>query len=272
MEEKKKRPRISYSQMSKWINCSEFHRITHVDKLFKEPTNYHLAFGSSIHTLSENILGTLTQDPRPTFNDYHNFFLETYNQELQKLPEPVEDDILRDHIRSSKIMIQQYEKLLTDTIGEFEVVFVEKEINHEMKTDKDFEFDFIGYIDFVLKDKQGNIYICDLKTAKRPWGWKKRRDKKYINQLIAYKFFYEKEFKVGYENIKTMYAFLYPDKDMEVLFIDSTTEKIEEMLEDMRRMVLNAWVIKNYARNPNCQFCGCKKFEQWSKENDQQDS
>jgi hypothetical protein len=253
-EEEEKELRISYSQLNRWLSCPHHHYLVSSKKLV-EPPNIYTAAGRALHQLSEDLLYGIGDED----TDFLSGFADNFKKELEEVPDEVTDETKKVYVEIAYDLCKNYVNYIRSELGYFEVVKVEKEIR-EVFYVNDIKVNFIGYVDFILK-ANGKYYIFDLKTIKKPWNWKKRKDTNVLNQLYVYKFFVCKEFDLEYEDVSCNYLFVDYDKNYERLEVDCGGSEIANMFNDVNKFVINFHERKNYVKNPSgCTYCSCKKF------------
>jgi hypothetical protein len=63
-----------------------------------------------------------------------------------------------------------------------------------------------GYIDFVLYDEDlDKVIIYDIKTSRSGWNDKKKKDESVISQILLYKEFFAKQYKIDVDKIDVQY-------------------------------------------------------------------
>ncbi len=105
---------------------------------------------------------------------------------------------------------------------------------------------FKGYIDIVLKDKDGKIVIADLKTARSAYMFYTYLDATKRSQLRYYRHFYAKKHNLNADDIGTCFIVLEkdPSSQMPIQFLDEkvttrTTKNslkiIDNLIESVRK-------------------------------------
>jgi RecB family exonuclease len=126
------------------------------------------------------------------------------------------------------------------------------------------EHKFKGYIDAIVKTKDGKIHIFDWKTCS--WGWHPRRksDKMVTYQLTLYKHFYAKKLNLNPEIIETHFALLKRTAEknrVEFFRVSSGPTKTKNALKTLNMALLNIKK-KRYIKNKlSCTSgYGCKFY------------
>ena len=79
--------------------------------------------------------------------------------------------------------------------GDYEVIGTEIALYEPMReVTLDPNYRFKGYVDAVIKTKDGKYHLIDWKTCSWGWDFKKRSDKILSYQLVFYKHFFAKKY------------------------------------------------------------------------------
>ena len=127
---------ISFSELKEWANCPWKHKLNYIDKINQFKGNEHTAFGTSLHTICENLVSL---DASKEANDYnpHEDFQQQFLANLRKLKEATPDiELNGDLISSMRIqgdhLIQFILPALKRTFGKFELVEVEEKLYEDV--------------------------------------------------------------------------------------------------------------------------------------------
>ncbi len=128
---------------------------------------------------------------------------------------------------------------LNKTFKEYEVVSAEEELYETIDNQNK---KYKGYIDLVLKTKDGKYHVIDWKTCS--WGWDSRRKVDTITtyQLAFYKHFFSKKHNIDPKNIETHFALLKrtaKKNKVEIFKTSSGQKKIENSLKLLNKAVYN---------------------------------
>ena len=192
---------VSYSEIKTWNECPHKHKLQYVDKIDGFKGNLHTAFGTAIHSVCEH--GLLNEDL-----DREKHFLEEFAKELVSLKEKEVEVDMTLHNQ----MMGQYEPIVSSFRDELDNYFEDCEVvSTEEKLYEDIEghdLKFKGFIDLVVKTKDGKYHILDWKTTS--WGWdSRRRSDKIVNyQLTLYKYFWAKKHGIPLDKIETHFGLL----------------------------------------------------------------
>ena len=119
---------------------------------------------------------------------------------------------------------------------------------------------FKGFIDLVVKTKDGKYHILDWKTTS--WGWDSRRkaDKITNYQLTLYKVFWAKKHGIPLDMVETHFGLLKrtaKKNNTEIFRVTSGPTKLKNALTFLEKAVINIkrkLVIKNRLSCKGCAF------------------
>ena len=169
-------------------------------------------------------------------------------------------------------------------LDKYEIIAIEKFVNDKLYKD----FHFNGCIDLFLKNKKtGRYVIIDWKTSGSAWDEEeKKKDKVFLSQMIFYKYFYSKKYKIPIDNIDCKYIVLNRLKDKEdasagfgsiqTIEIESNLEDIEDALENLGKVIRDIYIRKNFKkakfenRKSMCFFCPYKDGNKLCNNNSEQ--
>jgi len=240
-------PHISFSALKDWNFCAWYHKLTRIDGIGKFQGNAYTAFGNAIHDVCEKKL--LKED----INE-DDLFIRRFEHFLSKLPEE-QDSKLVDQMRTQgKAILPEIEDALVDYFGEFEVIGTEIPLQEDIGGED--TYIFMGFIDGVVKTKDGKIHIFDWKTCS--WGWdaKRRSSPMTTYQLTLYKHFYARKMNIDPKKIETHFSLLKrtaKKNRVEFFRVTSGSRKTENALKLLKKALYN---IKNQRYIKNRMSCG----------------
>lgn len=271
-EETKKH--VSFSEVKLYSECSFRHHIEYTQG-FKSPKNIHLVFGNAVHDAIDAHLKT----QKPTWLTMCRTILhwcrenpncEIWDSKQKKLT----PGILNGPEWASQALgiYREVFSWLQDEFHLAEIVGTEVDLYEpiagltEPPRALSDEINFKGFIDIVLKDKDGIYHICDFKTTSWGWDLDKRKDTIKQYQLTLYKKFYCQKFNIPAEKVKTHFILLKRTpaksaKRAELFSITSGNVKIKNA---------NAWLSKNtklmkskviLKDRTSCEYCPWKGSE-----------
>ena len=195
-------PHISFSELKIWAECPFKHKLMYIDKIKGFIGNEYTAFGGAIHSLCENaMLGKLPQD------DYEEYFQHVFREELKKVPVS-KPKLVMEMLSQANRISPEVIPAVQEYFGNFQVVSVEERLFEKIENFEDAEYNFKGFIDFVVKTEDGKYHIVDWKTCS--WGWdaERRSDRLTTYQLTLYKKFFCQKHNIDPKNVETHFALL----------------------------------------------------------------
>jgi|TARA_R100000008_G_scaffold86882_1_gene82399 hypothetical protein len=245
---------ISFSELKLWNECGWKHKLVYLDEIGGFKGNEHTAFGTAVHSACEQLVEN-------NISDAPEHFQKEFLEELKKLPDDLElNKSLISNMRVQGCMlVKKVLPSLKENFGKYELISVEEKLFEPIK---DYDFDFKGYVDLVLKTDDGKYHIIDWKTCS--WGWDTRRksDRMTTYQLTLYKHFFGLKHDVDPKNIVTHFALLKrtAKKDnIEIFKVTSGVKKTENALKLLDKALYNLKRKKYIKNRLSCQtrfgFC-----------------
>ncbi len=175
----------------------------------------YLVFGNAIHEVIQNYLKIMFDESAAAADRFDNI---TYFKD--KLREGYKSYVKKNkntHFSDAAELREFYddgEAILDFFLKRRRVYF--KTRNHQLKgielpligipNPNRSNIKFSGYIDIVMYNKNTKMYtIYDIKTSTRGWGDKEKKNKVKSQQILLYKQFYSKQYKVPMENIEVQF-------------------------------------------------------------------
>jgi len=248
---------LSFSSIKDFNFCPFYYKLTRIDKLKPFKGNIFTAFGTAVHSVCEQML--LRQEKR---FDYPSFFKREMNKEISLLEEEISPAQVQEFIKSGLKIIESVPKFMKDKFGDYEVIDTEKDLRVPIVLDTELinDFDFVGFVDCIIKTSDGRYHIIDWKTCS--WGWDARRksDTMTTYQLSYYKVFYNLMTGVNFDNIDTHFVLLkrntkqFPIELVNVSNGKKKTNNALKLLETAAYNVDNENFIKNKLSCSKCDF------------------
>jgi len=251
---------ISFSELKNWNDCPFKHKLIYVDKIKEFVGNEYTAFGKAIHDACEKMI--LSETVIPNLGTYFDLqFLD----ELKKLKEEdieLKQTLISDMRKQGASLTDYILPAVKEYFVDYEVISAEEALYVDTE---DPEFKFKGYIDLVLKTKDGKYHIIDWKTCS--WGWdsKRRSDRMTTYQLTLYKYYFAKKHNIELSNIETHFALLKrtaKKNKVEIFRVTSGKKKTENAINLLRKAIYN---IKHENRIKNRLSCtqgyGCEFYK-----------
>lgn len=167
--------RWSYSRTACFCHCKyEFYLkyIINDDNLYLSEGNYYAEVGSFVHEILAMIFeGKLSLDEALQFyiDNYDNYVCYTVKQSTMD--------------KTFVLIADYFANLDLEWLKKYEILGVELEVNFKVN-----EYDFVGFIDLLLKDKTDNrIVILDHKSLEYPFKKNGETKKKCEKDFESYK-------------------------------------------------------------------------------------
>ena len=244
--------------MKTWTECAFKHKLSYIDKVKEFVGNEYTAFGKAVHDTCEKTL--LTEQPI----NQNEYFNHCFLQEIQSLAEKgvkLNSSMIRDMRAQAKDLLHHIMPAVENYFGEYEVISTEEQLYELMK---DVDYKFKGFIDLVLKTKDGKYHIIDWKTCS--WGWdsKRKADRLTTYQLTLYKHIFALKHNIDPKNIDTHFALLKrtaKKNRVEIFKVTSGAKKTENCLKLLNKAIYNIRN-KRYIKNRlSCtQGYGCEFY------------
>lgn len=222
----------SYSQIDTYLHCPHRWFLDYLLGQRSEITQEALNLGTSVHeTLEEYFTGI---QAGKTFTVAEAQDMLAFNMEVNKIPYTSEASKVEAEKQHNDMMegLVEGTSALSKFMAGKEVVACEK----EFKLCVDLPFDIlyageryskiyiIGSIDFIVKDKDGGLYVVDFKSGKKPFDAKKLRENL---QLPIYSLVVKQIY--GRLPVSTQYYFTRLDEFQEVMPLAMTEEECQHI-------------------------------------------
>ena len=254
---------ISFSELAKWDFCPYARKLIYEDKVKKFKGNIFTGFGSAIHSVCEKYFESNRE------LDKKFFFGEMFRKELKRLERTGEQFTVKqitDFYNQGLAIVEELDQAFDDYFGDdFEFIKAE---DTQMERIGDFtvaDYKFKGYIDLIIKTKDGKYHIIDYKSCS--WGWdaKKRSDRMVTYQLTLYKRYWSQKMGIPMDMIETHFALLkrtakVGDK-VEVFRVTSGPRKTTNALNLLKKALYNVSTsnhVKNRLSCGRCEFRNTK--------------
>ena len=251
---------ISFSELKVWNDCAYKHKLQYIDKVKVFSSTEYTAFGTAIHeTCEKSLLREISED------QHADYFESKFKQEIKVIQEQIEVDekLVSDMVLQGKAILSELYKSITAYLGDYEVVSTEIPL-YERIQNLDFDYDFKGFIDLVLKTPDGKVHVIDWKTCSWGWDMKKKSDPMVTYQLTYYKNFYAQKFNVDPKMIETHFALLKrtAKKDrVEFFRVSSGTKKTENANNLLTKAIIAIKNNKHIKNRLSCDSCDFYKTE-----------
>jgi len=240
MDNKEKtRNHISFSELKIWNECPYKHKLVYIDEVKKFLGNEYTAFGTAVHEVCEKaVLKEIKLDKKDLIECFKNSFLKEI-QDLIKNNVELNKNLIKDMKNQAEDLVEHIIPELKNKFGSYEVISAEEAL-HETIEDQNKKYK--GFIDLILKTKDGKYHIIDWKTCS--WGWDSRRktDRMTTYQLVYYKYFFSKKYNIDMEDIETYFALLKrtaKNNKAEIFRVASGNKKVENSLKLLNKAIYN---------------------------------
>jgi hypothetical protein len=247
---------ISFSELKVWNECTYKHKLQYIDKNKVFTSTEYTCFGIAIHeTCEKSLLKEIKEE------QHHEYFEEKFKEELKLLEDKVktDKDLINSMVEQGKAILDELYKSLESYLAGYEVIATEQPLFERIQN-LDFEYDFKGFIDLVLKTPDGKYHIIDFKTCSWGWSQEKKTDPMINYQLTYYKMFYAQKFNIDPKMIETHFMLMKrtAKKDrIEAFRVTSGTKKTENaniLLTRATTAIKNNKHIKNRLSCNGCEF------------------
>ena len=255
-ETKTKLKKISYSEMKMWTECSHKHKLVYLDKIKKFQGNEYTAFGTALHFVCEELVVDNSKIDRAKL-----IFQKKFLEELVHISKThqLNKKLVNDMRKQGDDMIQYILPALTDCFETYDVVSVEEPLLEKIATEEfKTDYKFKGFIDLIIKTKDGKYHVIDWKTCSWGWDMKKKTDKILTYQLTLYKNFYSLKYNIDVSNIETHFALLKrtAKKDKAEIFrVSSGERKTKNALSQLKKAIVNIESGMSVKNRMSCKYC-----------------
>jgi len=243
---------ISFSELKNWNQCSYYHKLVYIDKLKGFEGNLYTAFGSALHTVCEKVVLKEIEDKK-------SLFQLSFSKEINNLPDNIKENLdvkmVSDMRRQGDFLVDLIIPALKEQFNEFEVVSVEEKLYEPIEEQ---DHNFKGFIDLVIKTKDGKYHVIDWKSCSWGWNFKRKTDPMTTYQLTFYKHYFAKKHNIDPKNIETYFALLKrtAKKDhVEIFRVTSGAKKTENALNLLTKALYNIKAKKHIKNRLNCRQC-----------------
>jgi len=250
---------LSFSGIKDWDFCPHYYKLTRIDKVYKFNGNMHTAFGSAVHSALETLVSERNNKDRGyAIEISKKQFLTAFNNDVERLNLDPESKDIKSMYSQADILLGGVLDFMKNRFGNYEVVAIEEELNEGIDSEKYGDIKYKGYIDLVIRTKDGKIHIIDWKTCSWGWPWKKKSDPMTSYQLTYYKNFFAKKYGFDLKKVETCFILLKrtAKKDnIEVVRISSGEKKTENALKLLDTAIYNIDRGNHIKKKTSCHNC-----------------
>lgn len=240
----------SFSRLNSYEQCPYQFYNKYIEESEGEE-NFYAQAGSLMHEILANVLNNEMSVEEATDYFVENFDLNCY----MEIPERIRDSTFEKCINYLTAFDRIDESDLWKTLSPVKVIGVEEEVRFKIG-----EWDFIGFIDLLVEDKEGNLIVVDHKSTAYPVGKSGKILKSAEKTFLDHK---RQEYLYSIA-VKDKYG-KYPTKLAWNHFKDGKTHVIDFDKKDLGEAVL--WVTetinkinKDEGFLPNIEFFFCKNL------------
>jgi len=205
-----KYPYISYSQMNVYNTCNYRWNLEYKLGNRRFTSSVFTTFGTAIHETLQTYLDILYNHSEDKANDldWLDFFKRTFKKVYEKDVKDnngeqfiTKDDFVsfyNDGLEIIKHFIEQSDFYF----GDKNVYLVGCELPISYKPSSNFKVKYRGFLDIVLYNQDtGRFKIVDIKTSTMGWNKYMKADESKQNQLLLYKKYFSKNYKIDEDSI-----------------------------------------------------------------------
>ena len=219
----------------------------------------HTAFGSAVHSALETLVSERNNKDRAYAVEVSKKqFLTAFNNDIERLKLDPESKDIKNMYSQADILLGGVLDFMKSRFGNYEVIAIEEELNEGIDSEKYGDIKYKGYIDLVIRTKDGKIHIIDWKTCSWGWPWKKKSDPMTTYQLTYYKNFFAKKYNFDLKKVETCFILLKrtAKKDnIEVVRISSGEKKTENALKLLDTAIYNIDRGNHIKKKTSCHNC-----------------
>lgn len=224
----------SFSSVNAYDTCPKMFKMTYIDASPKWE-NAFAQFGSLCHkVLEEFYRGEITMfDTLPRYLFLYDEYVK------QKFPKTRNGTMESSYRDSGEKYFEEFE----NDFAEYEVLGVEEEFHIKIENRN-----FVGFVDLILRDKDGNIVIVDHKSKSK---FKSEEEKKhYARQLYLYSLYVKEKFG---EHPKLLFFNMFRTQQIER--IEFNQEDCDEAKKWFLDTIERIYQDEDFKENPSKFFC-----------------
>ena len=255
---------LSFSAVKDFDFCPNYYKLSRVDKIKPFTGNIYTAFGTAIHsTCEEMLLKNFKIKEEEYF--YRPFYLELKNLDKEIL-ESYEESDQDSFLEQGYGILSEFPSFMENTFGNYRVISTEEQIRSKINLAEQtvHDYDFLGFVDCVIKTEDGRHHVIDWKTCSWGWNFHRKTDTMTTYQLSYYKHFYSKMSGIEFDNIDTHFVLMKrtAKKDIiELVKVANGTKKVNNALKLLENTAYNV-DSENFIKNKlSCGKCDFHKTE-----------
>jgi len=253
---------LSFSAVKDFTFCPHYYKLSRVDKIKPFTGNIFTAFGTAIHsTCEEMLLKNFSIKEEEYF--YRQFYLELKKLDKDIL-ESYDDDEQDKFIEQGYNVLSEFPAFMEKTFGNYRVISTEEQLRCKISLSEQtvHDYDFLGFVDCVIKTEDGKYHVIDWKTCSWGWDFRRKTDTMTTYQLSYYKHFYSKMSGIPFEDLETHFVLLKrtAKKDIiELVKVNNGSKKVNNALKVLENTAYNV-DSENFVKNKlSCGKCDFRK-------------
>ena len=253
---------LSFSAVKDYNFCPHYYKLSRVDKLKPFTGNIYTAFGTAVHSTCEEML-------LKNFNIKHEeFFYRQFYLELKKLDKEVldsyDEQITENFVEQAYSVLSLFPEFMKNTFGDYKVISTEEQLRCKIELPEQtiYDYDFLGYVDCVVKTQDGKYHVIDWKTCSWGWDFKRKTDTMTTYQLSYYKHFYSRMTGIPFENLETHFVLLKRTAKKDIIEMVDVSNGIKKVNNALKLLENTAYNVdnENYIKNKlSCNKCDFRK-------------
>jgi len=253
-------PHISFSELKNWAQCPYYHKLVHIDKISLFKGNEFTAFGSSLHDICEIEANNRKNNIQEKI-DHTMVFQERFLDRLSSLKKKDVDldSELVSSMRKQGVMLAPLAMPALDKyFKDYEIINAEETLYEDIKEYDKHEYKFKGFIDLIVKTKDGKYHILDWKTCSWGWDMRKRSDPILNYQLTLYKHYFAQKHNIDPGMIETHFALLKrtaKNNHVEIFRVTSGPRKTKNALNLLSKSLYNIHHKQHHKNRLACAGC-----------------
>ena len=199
---------LSFSAVKDFSFCPYYYKLSRVEKIKPFTGNLYTAFGTAIHSTCEEML-------LKNFNIKQNeYFYRQFYLELKKLDKDILESCTEaeqdQFVEQGYKVLSEFPSFMEKTFGKYKVISTEEQIRSKIILSEQtvYDYDFLGFVDCVIKTDDGRYHVIDWKTCSWGWDFRRKTDTMTTYQLSYYKHFYSKMSGIDFDNIDTHFVLM----------------------------------------------------------------
>ena len=202
---------VSYSQYSIYRRCPHQWYLTYIKNLAPYQASIHTVFGTAMHETLQHYFEIMYNQSgaaadRVEIVEYfkerfRTIYKEEYNKVKTHFSSPEE---MKEFYEDGVTIIDWFKKNRNKYFSVRNMRLLGIEMPLMVGLTKNIFLK--GYIDLVLYDMDlDKVIIYDIKTSRSGWNDKKKKDESVISQILLYKEFFAKQYKLDVDKIDVQY-------------------------------------------------------------------